>query len=72
MGAKTFMNIGTIVGLLIISVSIPLIFNKIKPNQWYGFWPPKMFSNKSLPSFKTLTNAVSDRIINMSFIGAII
>ena len=39
------MNIGIIFGLLITAVSIPLIFGKVKPNQWYGFRMPKTLSN---------------------------
>jgi uncharacterized membrane protein len=42
------MNIGIIVGLIIIGVSIPLIFAKIRPNPWYGFRTPKTLSNPEI------------------------
>ena len=42
------MNIGIIVGLMIIGISIPLIFNKIKPNPWYGFRTPKTLSSPEI------------------------
>ena len=42
------MNIGIIVGLVIIGISIPLIFNKVKPNPWYGFRTFKTLSNPEI------------------------
>jgi uncharacterized membrane protein len=48
MKARTSMNIGIIIGLVIIGVSIPLIFNKVKPNPWYGFRTPKTLSSPDI------------------------
>jgi len=35
-------------GVLFIGLSIPLIFDKIPPNQWYGFRTQKTLSNKEI------------------------
>ena len=35
-------------GLLFIGVSIPLLYKKIKPNNWYGFRTRKTFSNEEI------------------------
>ncbi|HAL46060.1 MAG: hypothetical protein A2Y12_06565 [Planctomycetes bacterium GWF2_42_9] len=42
------LNIGTLIGLLIVAISIPLLFDKVKPNQWYGFRTPKTLSNPEI------------------------
>jgi uncharacterized membrane protein len=42
------LNIGTLIGLLIAAISIPLLFNKVKPNQWYGFRTPKTLSDPEI------------------------
>jgi uncharacterized membrane protein len=36
------------VGLLFISMSIPLILEKVPPNEWYGFRVAKTFSSESI------------------------
>lgn len=36
------------VGLLFISVSIPLILEKVPPNRWYGFRVAKTFSSERI------------------------
>jgi len=35
-------------GLVLIAVSIPLIFGKIKPNRWYGFRTPTTLSDEQI------------------------
>ncbi|OQA00552.1 MAG: hypothetical protein BWY69_01675 [Planctomycetes bacterium ADurb.Bin401] len=42
------LNAGVLIGLLIIVISIPLIFNKIRPNPWYGFRTPKTMSKPEI------------------------
>jgi uncharacterized membrane protein len=37
-----------LVGLLFISISIPLILKKVPPNQWYGFRVTKTFSRQRI------------------------
>ncbi len=36
------------VGLLLISISIPLMLEKVPPNRWYGFRVAKTFSNERI------------------------
>ncbi|MFM2313914.1 MAG: hypothetical protein RLZZ04_3190 [Cyanobacteriota bacterium] len=36
------------VGLLFISMSIPLILEKVPPNKWYGFRVAKTFSSEGI------------------------
>lgn len=36
------------VGLILIGISIPLIFAKVPPNDWYGFRVAKTFSSRSI------------------------
>src|SRR5262245_35184035 len=38
----------SLIGLVFIAVSLPLIYEKIKPNHWYGFRTPKTFSNERI------------------------
>ncbi len=35
-------------GLVFIGISIPLVFEKIPPNSWYGFRVPKTLSNREI------------------------
>lgn len=35
-------------GLVFIGISIPLLYEKIKPNNWYGFRTRKTFSNEEI------------------------
>jgi len=35
-------------GLLFIGISIPLLYEKIKPNNWYGFRTRKTFSSEEI------------------------
>ena len=35
-------------GLLFVAISIPLVFEKIPPNNWYGFRVPKTYSDKAI------------------------
>jgi hypothetical protein len=37
-----------LVGLLFISISIPLILKKVPPNRWYGFRVAKTFSSERI------------------------
>jgi uncharacterized membrane protein len=36
------------VGILFIAVSLPLIFEKVKPNRWYGFRTKKTLSDERI------------------------
>jgi uncharacterized membrane protein len=36
------------VGLLLIGISIPLLLEKVPPNQWYGFRVAKTFSSEKI------------------------
>ena len=36
------------VGMLFIAVSLPLIFEKVKPNRWYGFRTEKTLSDERI------------------------
>ena len=36
------------IGLLFIGISLPLIFEKMPPNDFYGFRTPKTFSSKEI------------------------
>jgi uncharacterized membrane protein len=42
------LNAGVLIGLLIIVISIPLLFDKIRPNPWYGFRTPKTMSKPEI------------------------
>ncbi len=37
-----------LIGLVFIIISIPLLFEKIGPNNWYGFRTPKTLSNREI------------------------
>ena len=36
------------IGLLFIGISIPLLYEKLGPNSWYGFRTPKTLGNKQI------------------------
>ena len=42
------LNMGVIIGFVITVVCIPFLFDRIKPNQWYGFRTPKTLSNPEI------------------------
>ncbi len=40
--------INVVIPLLMIVLSVPLVYEKIPPNRWYGFRTPKTFSSDSM------------------------
>lgn len=45
---RTLIIINVAIPLLVIALSIPLVYEKILPNGWYGFRIPKTFSSDEM------------------------
>ena len=45
---KSLLIINLIIPVLMISLSLPLIYGKIPPNDWYGFRTPKTLSSDEM------------------------
>jgi uncharacterized membrane protein len=60
-------NLGVFIGILLIVLSIPLLFDTVKPNQWYGFRTSKTLSD---PEIWYKANCFAAK--NMIIAGAVI